>query len=128
MFRTALVVFCVIAFTCVYIFRADANSQKMAAGLICDTAEQALMVGTLYDELGPEKALAKVNEDAKDPTACVIAQFVYIEGKRGAVVKAGGKDWITTEILITGVNTPAGVQQVPPKVFYTLLPAEGLPA
>lgn len=119
---------CVVLFACVWSFPARANDVQFAAGAVCDTAEQMAMFGSLYDEKGAEGALAAVNEDAKTPDACLAVQFAYIEVKRGAGVKIGGKNWVVTEIIIVGVHTARGMIQTQPGTFYTLLPAEASPA
>lgn len=119
---------CVLAFACVYSFPVRANDVQFAAGTVCDTAEQVTMFGSLYDSEGAEKAMAKVNEDAKDPQACVAVQFAYVEVKRGAVIKIANRYWAVTEVQIVAVGTPQGLLPVQPQSFYTLLPAEGHPA
>jgi hypothetical protein len=43
-------------------------------------------------------------------------------------VQIGGRPYQIVKILIGGVAGPAGMQQVPPKEFYTLFVAEGRPA
>ena len=119
---------CVVAFACVWSFPLRASDIQFAAGVACDTAEQAAMFGSLVEEKGAEKALAAVNEDAKDPVACVIDTFAFIEGERGAVIKVGGKDYEVTAVNVVAVRTPQGFERINPLPLFTLLPAKGNPA
>lgn len=119
---------CVAVFACAYSFPVAASEPQVATGVVCDTAEQALMYGSLYDEAGPEGALEKVNADANDPNACVNATIMYVAGEAGKQVSAAGRSWVVTAALVIAVQTSVGITRVEPKVFYVLRLAEGRPA
>lgn len=130
MARAALAALCVVVFACLYSFPLAASEPQVGNGLVCDTKEQVALFASLAEEKGPQGALAAVNEDAGIPDACVVAHVLFIIVEKMAPVTIGGKPLFIAKILIGGIVTPAGIQPVPPKEFYTLLhaPAEGRPA
>jgi hypothetical protein len=119
---------CVVAFACVYSFPVRANEPQVGTGLVCDTKEQVALFASLAEEKGAQGALAAVNDDAGTPNACVIASVMFVIVERLDAVQIGGRPYNIVKILIGGVATPAGMQPVEPKEFYTLFVAEGRPA
>jgi hypothetical protein len=113
---------------CGIVFRAEAQDIQVSSGVVCDTAEQIKMFGSLIDEAGSQQAMESVNEDAKDPIACVPATVAYFVVERGEVVKAEGKYWAVTKITVVGAVSGGRMQQFPPKDFYVLTQAPGQPA
>lgn len=115
---------CVAVFACVYSFHVRANEPQG------DTKEQVALFASLIDEKGPQVAMASVNEDAKSPTACVIAQVLFVVVENLDKVTIAGRPYVIAKILVGGVMTPAGLQPIQPQEFYTLFPdaAEGRPA
>lgn len=120
---------CVMLF-CVLVssFRAEAQSPRAGAFVICDTAEQAIMFGSLFEEKGAKGAADAVNEDAKNPDACGMYHVHFIRGDEKGVVIIGGIPHTVIEILVIGVRTEQGWQMVPPTVQYAVEAAEGRPA
>lgn len=120
---------CVVLFyVLVSSFRAEAQSPLVAEGVVCDTAEQAIMFGTLFEEKGVDGALQSVNEDAGNPYACGMLQVQYIRGDEKGVVTISGMPHKVVEILVIGVRVEQGWQMVPPTVQYAIEAAEGRPA
>ena len=130
MARTFLAALCVAVFACAYSFPVAASEAQVGNGLVCDTKEQVAIFASTIEEKGVQGAIAAINEDAGSPNACVIAQVLFMIVEKLDPVKIGGNSFVIAKILIGGVVTPAGLQPVEPKEFYTILnaPAEGRPA
>lgn len=118
---------CVMLF-CILVLSFRAEAQENAVGLVCDTAEQVILYASLAEEKGVEGAVQAVNEDAKDPTACVVASIHYIRGDEKAKVTIEGRQYTVSEILVLGVQTGRGWMPIKPSVYYSLFEAEGQPA
>lgn len=126
--RVFLAALCVAVFACVYSFPVRAADIHTNQAIVCDTAEQMTLFGSLVDERGDDGAMAAVNEDAKDPTACLQAVIAYSIVKKGASVSIGGRMWAVTEVLVGAVAISGVMTLIEPKTFYILSAAEGRPA
>lgn len=119
---------CVALFCIAYSFPVRANDAQAGTGLVCDTKEQVALFASLAEENGAQGALTAVNDDAGTPDACVVASVVFVVVEKLDAIQIGGRPYQIVKILIGGVATPAGMQPVEPKEFYTLFAAEGRPA
>lgn len=121
---------CVAVSACLLSFPVRAADAQVGNGLVCDTKEQVALFVSLAEEKGPQGALAAVNEDAGIPNACVIAHVMFVIVEKFESVSIAGRPYMIVKILVGGVVTPAGMQPVEPKEFYTIFhnPAEGRPA
>lgn len=119
---------CVAVFACVLTFPVRAADTYTNQAIVCDTAEQMALFGSLVDERGDDGAMAAVNDDAKDPTACVQAVISYAVVKTGASVSIAGRNWVVTEVLVGAVAISGVLTPIVPKSFYVLSTAEGRPA
>ena len=114
---------CVAVFACLFSFPVRANEPRVGNGLVCDTKEQVALFAATVEAKGVHGAIAAVNQDVGDPFACLIAQVLFVVVEKTEVVKIGGNNFVITKILVGGIVTPAGMEPVPPKEFYTILAA-----
>ncbi|MCC6946917.1 MAG: hypothetical protein IT539_04035 [Bradyrhizobiaceae bacterium] len=99
---------------------------NIGAGLVCNTKQQVERYVELFQGDAKEAAEA-VNREAGEPDACT---FGVVAFKRGADVTpklAKDNEMVqVAEILVFGIGTDAGMVQIEPQRWYTLLPAEGV--
>ena len=123
MFKATLAALCVAFFA----LQAHANEPQVGTGLVCDTGEQAIMFASLYDEKGAA-AVQAVNDNAKDPMACLVATVALVKIEVLATAKVAGRDVEITKVLVIGIVDEGRLTPTPPKEFYMLFPAAGFPA
>lgn len=108
----AIVLFCAPAF---------AADIAIGRGIICDTQEQmeryvAVFKGNSRD------ALTTVNTEAKKEDACAAAVVAYLAGDTAATARNNdGEAFRVLKILVLGVVTDMGVQQVAPFPQFTIM-------
>jgi hypothetical protein len=92
---------------------------EVGPGIICDTKEQAerfifFFKGNVGD------ALTSVNAEAHQDNACASAAIAYLPGEVSTTARNDEGAFRVTEILVLGVVTPLGVQQVSPFPQFTI--------
>src|SRR5437868_14654605 len=100
---------------------ARAHEVETETVLICDTQEQAERFAALYAQ-NAKTALGAVNAEANNPTACAYADIAYVRGGRIGTTGTGAATFAIVPVLALGVQTPAGLRQVPPPPYYLLVP------
>ena len=99
---------------------ARAHEVQTGSMLICDTQKQAERVVELFD--GNEQvAISTVNAEAKNPTACAMANVAYVRGAPIGTTRTMAHTFQIVEVLVVGVSTPAGLRAVSPGTFFTLV-------
>jgi hypothetical protein len=103
---------------------APANAQQVKVqvgeGLICDTQKQTERFVALYDG-DAETALAAVNHEEKDPTACAVATIAFVLGPDVGTVRNRDGSYQIVRILVLGVLTEQGLQATVPAPFYSIV-------
>jgi hypothetical protein len=100
---------------------ASATDVAIGRGIICDTQEQmeryvAVFKGNAKD------ALTTVNTEAKKEDACSAAVVAYLAGDTAATARNdAGEAYKVLKILVLGVVTNLGVQQVAPFPQFTIM-------
>jgi hypothetical protein len=96
-------------------------------GIICDTSAQAERFIALRNG-GWEavRALQTVNTEASDPRACGNAIIAFTEGEQLGEQHMQGKPVSIVKIKVIAVNDGDKWVQVPAKVQFTILEADGI--
>jgi hypothetical protein len=102
---------------------APAHAQQIEVqfgeSLVCDTQKQTERFAALYDG-NVESAAAAVNDEEKDPTACVVATVAFVLGPDVGTVRKRGGAYQIVRILVVGVMTERGLQTTVPAPFYSI--------
>jgi hypothetical protein len=100
---------------------APALAQETVRGslFVCDTRQQAERLGEVFTGKAPE-ALLVVNTEAKNPVACVAVNAAFMPGRTLNTVRSKTHTFHVIPVIVLGVNTPAGLRPVAPKVFFTI--------
>jgi hypothetical protein len=90
-------------------------------GIICDTQEQMERYIAVFK--GDAKlALTTVNTEAKKEDACSMAAIAFLAGETAATARNNdGEAYRVLKILVLGVVTNLGVQQVAPFPQFTIM-------
>ena len=96
-------------------------------GVICDTREQALRLALLLED-DARAAIGIVNAEAQDATARALATVAYVRGAKAGMAHSKTGTFETVEVLVLGIDTPRGLQQASPAVYFTLFQVEDRPA
>lgn len=104
-----------------------AHAYEVAAGriMICDTQVQVERLAQLFDG-NLQAAIGIVNTEEHDPTACAIADVVYVEGPKLGTARNGSHAFRIVPIVVVATGTPAGYQAVQPGLFFSLVRIEEL--
>lgn len=88
---------------------------KEAFGTLCDTIEQAERLHELMAQ-GAQDPIKSVNDEAQDPTACLMTMFFYFDG--GVAKDLGDAD--VKRVMVVAVMTLRGpaVVQNPPTQYW----------
>ena len=90
-------------------------------GIICDTQEQMERYVAVFKGSAKE-ALTTVNTEAKKEDACAAAVVAYLAGDTAATARNNDGDaFRVLKILVLGVVTDMGVQQVAPFPQFTIM-------
>ncbi len=102
---------------------APAGAQGLAVelgrGLVCDTQRQVERFVALFAG-DAEAAVAAVNREENDPTACVIATIAFVRGPAIGTVRNRKAAYRIVRILVVGVLTETGLQAAIPEAFYSI--------
>lgn len=99
---------------------ATAQEVKVGNGVVCDKASQVVRFLTIVNG-DRDAAIKQVNAEEKDDDACVYGTIVFILGEGGEKVTNKDGTWQVMEILVLGVGGPAGLRQIQPIIWYTVL-------
>jgi hypothetical protein len=67
-----------------------------------------------------QSAIRVVNAEEHNPSACAIVNVAYIRGTQIGMARHGDTAFEIVRILVVGVETEDGVQQVRPTVYFSL--------
>jgi hypothetical protein len=100
---------------------AIAGDIAIGRGIICDTQEQMERYIAVFK--GDAKlALTTVNAEAKKEDACSMAAIAFLAGETAATARNNdGEAYRVLKILVLGVVTNLGVQQVAPFPQFTIM-------
>ena len=101
-----------------FTFPARAQDIEYDTGAICDTQNQAQRLAMLLDD---EHAIAMVNAEEGNPSACAVETVAYVRGASLATVRSKAKAFAVIEILVVGVNLESGFRSIPPNVYFMLV-------
>ena len=100
-------------------FGVGAQEIETGRAIICDTQQQAERLVALKDQ-GEEDPLAKVNDEAHNPTACAVATMALVVRNTRETIQAKQASVRVVEIVVVAVNNGPGWTQIPPATQYTL--------
>lgn len=120
MWIARLVVVSLISFLTIPAYAADI---EVGSGIICDTKEQAERF-VFFFKGNTGDALTSVNAEAHQDNACVLAAFAYLPSKVSTTARNNEGTFRVTEILVLGVVTTLGVEQVSPFPQFTIMKME----
>lgn len=98
---------------------AEADGITFAAGLICDTKDQAERFVTLLDD-NVQTALDTVNREAGIPNACLVATTGFIRGGTVSEVLRHATIVDVVEVTVMAVATEIGLQAIEPKKYFSI--------
>jgi hypothetical protein len=98
---------------------ARAYEIETRAGVICDTRQQAERVAVPLDD-DERSAIGTVNAEARDPTACVVADVAYVRGAKAGTARSRARTFDVVEVLVVGVVTQVGVRPAKPAPYFML--------
>src|SRR5262245_22422641 len=86
---------------------ARAHEIERRTGAVCDTRGQAERLAGLLEQ-DAQAAVMAVNTEARDPSACAIANVAYVRGAKAGTARSKAGTFDIVEILVVGVDTRAG--------------------
>jgi hypothetical protein len=102
-----------------FTFPARAHDIEYDTGAICDTQNQAQRLGALLDD--DEHAIAVVNAEAGNPTACAVETVGFVRGAVLGTARSKSDAFAIVEILVVGVNLESGFRSIAPNVYFMLV-------
>jgi hypothetical protein len=97
----------------------QAADYEVGTSLVCDTQTQVERFVTLFTG-DAQSAIATVNAEEHNPTACALADVAYVRGSRIEMARRGDRAFEIVRILVVGIDTPAGIQAVRPAAYFSL--------
>jgi hypothetical protein len=98
-----------------------AGDIAIGRGIICDTQEQMERYVAVFNG-DARLALTIVNTEAKKEDACSVAAIAFLAGETAATARNNdGEAYRVMKILVLGVVTNLGVQQVAPFPQFTVM-------
>ncbi len=98
---------------------ASAHDVEYDTGAICDTQNQAQRLATLLDD--DEQAIAMVNAEEENPSACAVETVAFVRGANLGTVRSKAGAFAIVEILVVGVNLESGFRGIAPSVYFMLV-------
>jgi hypothetical protein len=98
---------------------ANAYEFETGTAIICDTQKQAERLAVLLD-VDERVAVSMINAEEHDPTACAVANVVYLRGAALTTTRSKFRAYEITEVLVVGVLTERGVRNTRPGKFVSL--------
>jgi hypothetical protein len=102
-----------------FTFPARAHDIEYDTGAICDTQNQAQRLAMLLDD--DEHAIAVVNAEEDNPSACAVETVAFVRGASLATVRTKAEAFAVIEILVVGVDLESGFRSIAPNVYFMLL-------
>jgi uncharacterized MAPEG superfamily protein len=106
---------------------ARAQEFEYGTGTVCDTQKQMERYVALFSG-DTRAAIAAVNAEEHDPTACALATISFLRGPQLETVRTKDSAFQIVRILVVGVGMPDGVHAVKPAAFFTVFGIRELPA
>lgn len=97
-----------------------AEDIKVTSGVFCDTQRQMERVVHLLGSTEMDDAIMITNQEAGDPVACVGQVLAYIPGPEIAVTQTWSEGIHILQVIIVGVMTKEGVQEIKPAPAYSI--------
>jgi hypothetical protein len=102
-----------------FTFPARAHEIEYDTGAICDTQNQAERLAMLLD--GSERAIAMVNAEEGNPSACAIETVAFVRGAALATARSRAEAFAVVEILVVGVDLGSGFRDTSPGTYFMLV-------
>jgi hypothetical protein len=102
-----------------FTFPARAHEIEYDTGAICDTQNQAQRLGMLLDD--DEHAIAMVNAEEGNPSACAVETVAFVRGANLATVRSKADAFAIVEILVVGVDLKSGFRSIAPNIHFMLV-------
>ena len=101
---------------------------EVGSGLVCDTKQQVERYVQLFNG-DPKAAADAVNAEVGRAEACSFGTVAFIRGSELGRVRGntgeGTQETVEIhEILVLGVETPAGLLEIEPVRWFTIFPVE----
>jgi hypothetical protein len=101
-------------------FRSKALDTEYDTGVICATQKQAERLAMLLED-DERTAIARVNAEERDPSACAVESVAFVRGASLATARSGADTFAVVEILVVGVDLGNGFQSVAPSAYFMLV-------
>jgi plastocyanin len=101
-------------------FRSKAFDTEYDTGVICDTQKQAERLAMLLDD-NEHTAIATVNAEEHDPSACGVETVAFVRGARLATARSRADTFAVVEILVVGADLGSGFQRIAPGAHFMLV-------
>ncbi len=101
-----------------FTFPARAHDIEYDTGAVCDTQSQAQRLAILLDD---EHAIAMVNAEEGNPSACAVETVAFVRGASLATVRSKAEAFAVVEILVVGVDLESGFRSIAPNVQFMLV-------
>ena len=102
-----------------FTFPARAHDIEYDTGAICDTQNQAQRLAMLLDD--DEHAIAMVNAEEGNPTACAVKTVAFVRGAILGTARSKSDAFAIVEILVVGVDLESGFRSIAPNVYFMLV-------
>lgn len=101
----------------------DNGQIQVGATVICDTQKQMERFVVVFDG-DFTSAMNKVNNEEKNPTACIGATMAYVQGNELSKAKGFKGTYNIIRVLVLGITTPMGFQPIQPAAFFSIVKSE----
>jgi hypothetical protein len=98
---------------------AQAEEVQVGRGVFCDTRDQAQRFVALFDG-DAATALRTVNAEEHNATACGVATVAYLRSRNAGTIRSKTNAFEIVQVVIVGVNTPAGIRMMQPAVSFLI--------
>jgi hypothetical protein len=109
-----------------FTFPAKAYDVEYDTSAICDTQSQAKRLAMLFHD-DEQTAIATVNAEAGNPSACAVETVAFVRGASPAVVRSKDDAIAVVEILVVGVDLGSGFSSVAPGAYFMLVKIDEAP-
>jgi hypothetical protein len=101
-------------------FPARAHDIEYDTGAICGTQKQAERLTMLLDR-NEHTAIAMVNVEEGNPSACAEETVAFVRGARVATVRSRAAAFTVVEVLVVGVDQGGGFSSIAPDAYFMLV-------
>jgi hypothetical protein len=102
-------------------FRLKALDTEYDTGAICDTQKAAERLAMLLDGNEATAAIAMVNAEERDPSACGVETVAFVRGASLAMARSRADTFAVVEILVVGADPGSGLQRITPGAYFMLV-------